>query len=320
MSTARLAAAGALALAALAAAGCSSSPATSSPAATAQAAASPAAAPSPGAGDCLFGAGGADVEVGIASPSQSCGKWVQDLAGTGLNWYPLTAMAVPGSPAADGGTYSEACDLTANGGEELYVEDTGGMSYGNSICSGEEANGWAPEGTPGPIASQEQQAGQQQAQASAAASAASASAAAAQAASRDDSQLNSDVAVLGKDYKTWSADVATANTAYQALKREPLCSGGTSDQNTYSDGATVYSDGATVYSDESALSNDVTAVQGDISSLQSARSAAGTGSYGGDIAAAQAALGKAEGAVNADESAKIQNEASAVQTATGSCT
>ena len=84
---------------------------------------------------------------------------------------------MPGSQAADGDTYQEACDLTANGGEELYVEDAGGMSYGDSICSSEESNGWAPESTPGPLALQAQQDGEQQAAVSASASAATASAA-----------------------------------------------------------------------------------------------------------------------------------------------
>jgi hypothetical protein len=38
------------------------------------------------AGDCLLDANGADVEVGIASPTQSCGTWITNLAGTGLVW------------------------------------------------------------------------------------------------------------------------------------------------------------------------------------------------------------------------------------------
>jgi hypothetical protein len=253
------------------------------------------------------------VEVGIANPAQSCGQWVQNLAGSGLAWYPITAMAVPGSQAADSDTYQEACDLTANGGEELYVEDAGGMSYGNNLCSQEETNGWVPESLPGPLASAAQQDEQQEAAVSASASAESASAAQANQLVEDDARLGSDVTQAGTDYKQWSADVGTAEAAYQAVKSEPLCSGGTSDQNTYDDAQNVYDDGQSIYDDEQALSSDIAALQSDVGAL------AGNAQYAGDVTTAQAALSKAQGAVNADESSTIQSEASAVQTATGNC-
>lgn len=117
--------AGAFALAALAAAGCSG------PASTPAAAPSPAvpAAANPTRATACSGPA-ARTSRWHGSPSQSCAQWKQNLAGTGLNWYTLTAMAVPGSQAADGsGLYQVACDL-ASGGTELFVLDTGGMSYG----------------------------------------------------------------------------------------------------------------------------------------------------------------------------------------------
>ena len=318
-----------VALLAMALCGCSAAPAihTAGNANTAEPQANTTA-PSD-SGDCLFGANSANVEVGIANPTQSCSAWVQDLAGSGLAWYPISSLAVPGSQS-DGETMQEACDLTANSGEELYVLDSGGMAYGDSICSSEEQNGWTPEGAPGPLAAQ----GQGQAQSAAAASAsAAASQAAAQASAasaqaqasaaaqvqNDDATLNDDVAALNKDYSSWSADVATANSDYQKVKAEPLCSNGYSDQQTYSDAANVYSDGATVYSDESNLSGDINNVNGDITSLRNAESAAGDYSDNPDITTAQAAVSKAQAAVNANDSNTIQSEATAVQTATGNC-
>ena len=277
----------------------------------------------------MFGANSADVEVGIASPTQSCSQWVQDLAGSGLVWYPITALAVPGSQgSADSDTMQETCDLT-DGSQELYVEDGGGMDYGDSICNSEERNGWSPEGTPGPLASQAQSAQQAAAQASASAAAAQASAssvaASAQAqqqavttASNDDTQLNHDAGQLGTDYASWSKDMATAGTDYQKLLSEPVCQGGASDQNTYDDAQNVYDDGQNVYSDEQTMSSDLSTVQGDISSLQSADSAAGT-DHGGDISKAKAIVSKAQAAVSADNSSKIQNEAEAVQAKVNAC-
>ena len=270
-------------------------------------------------GDCLFGTNSADVQVGIANPTQSCNQWVQNLAGDGLVWYPISSLAVPGSQgSADSDTMQETCDLT-DGTTELFVEDGGGMAYGDDICSAEERNGWSPEGTPGPLASQGQTAQQQAAQASASASAAQAQQNAETQESTADAQLQQAVAVLGQAYSSWSNDVATANTDYQRVKAEPLCSNGYADQNTYDDAQSVYDDGQSVYDDESSLTNEISSVNGDIGTLQSAESSAGNSDYSGDITAAQAAVSKAQGAVNADESSKIQSEATAVQTATGNC-
>lgn len=271
-------------------------------------------------GDCLFGANGVDVQVGIASPTQSCNQWVQDLAGDGLVWYPISSLAVPGSQgSADSDAMQETCDLT-DGTQELFVEDGGSMSYGDDICSAEEQNGWSPEGTPGPLASQGQAAQQQAAQASASASAAQAQQNAENQESTADGQLQQDVAGLGKDYSSWSNDVATANADYQKVKAEPLCSNGYADQNTYDDAQSVYDDGQSVYDDESSLTNDISSVNGDIGTLQSWQSSAGNSDYSGDIMAAQAAVSKAQAAVNADDSSKIQQEATAIQTATDGCT
>jgi hypothetical protein len=67
------------------------------------------------------------------------------------------------------------------------------------------------------------------------------------------------------------------------------------------------------------LSYDISLVQGDVSSLQSAVTATGSTRYGGDLQAASAALPKAQAAVNAGKSSAIQQEAVAVETATGNC-
>jgi hypothetical protein len=278
---------------------------------------------SPGSDDCLFGAGAADIEVGIADPTMSCARWVQALAGSGLNWFPISALTVPGSQLSDGDTTSEACDLT-DGTQELYIEDSGGMADGNSICSSEEQNGWSPEAQPGPLASLVQHLEQANAQASASASMADAIAGAQQDAASDDRQLDSDVSQLGTDLKSWSGDVATAASDYTSLLSEPLCLGGSSDQSTYDDAQNVYDDGQSVYDDESALTNDTSSAQSDLGTLTSELSAlsqdgSGTGTYAGDISAAQAAIRRAQAAVKADDSSKIQNEAEAVQYKTDDC-
>jgi hypothetical protein len=141
--------------------------------------------------DCLLGANGADVEVGIGNPAGSCSQWIQNLAGNGLVWSPISQMIPPGQPgSADQETMAQACDLT-DGTQELYVEDAGGQSYGNGICNQEERNGWTPESSPGPLAALTQQAGQQQAQAQASASAAAAQQ---EAISQAQQQLQNDIA------------------------------------------------------------------------------------------------------------------------------
>ena len=140
-------------------------------------------------GDCLLGANGVDVQVGIANPTSSCASWIQNLAGIGLVWYPINQMVPPGSATtSDGETMQSACDLT-DGAHELYVEDAGGQTYGDNICSAEEQNGWTPEASPGPLASQAEQQAQQQVQAEASESQASSNAAAEQQAQNDSSTL-----------------------------------------------------------------------------------------------------------------------------------
>jgi len=170
-------------------------------------------------------ANGADVAVGIDSPTQSCGQWQQNLAGAGLNWYPVASLPVIGTTGSDGDTIAEACDLT-DGTQELFVEDGGGMSYGNTICSQEEANGWHSESSPGPIAQQE--AGEQQAngQASASAAAASASVSSSAAAAQDDQSLRQDTATLNGEISSYGRDVATTASDCANVKKEPLCQDG----------------------------------------------------------------------------------------------
>jgi hypothetical protein len=134
-------------------------------------------------------------------------------------------MTLPGSAGtSDGETVQQACDLT-DGTQELYVQDSGGQMYGDSLCSQEEQNGWTPEGSPGPLASQAQQAAQAQAQAqasaSAAASQASANAAAKQHAQNDLStlegfSLSSDLTKLSGDLTQTSNDLAAEKTAAAA--------------------------------------------------------------------------------------------------------
>jgi hypothetical protein len=176
-------------------------------------------------GDCLLGANGVDVQVGIANSTQSCAQWIQDLAGDGLVWYPIGVLVSPGSAGtADQETMAQACDL-ADAAQELYVEDAGAEIYGNSICSQEEQNGWTPEGSPGPLAAQVQQAAQRLAQAQASASAASATAstdAAAQQQAQNDLttlegfSLSSDLGKLAGDLTATKGDLTAEKTAAAA--------------------------------------------------------------------------------------------------------
>ena len=109
-------------------------------------------------GDCLFGVFGADVEVGIAHPTRACSSWMRSLAGNGLAWYPINRLVKLGSlDVADTDRMAETCDLT-DGTQELFVEDGGEMPYGAGTCTREEQNGWKTEASPGPLASQAQQA------------------------------------------------------------------------------------------------------------------------------------------------------------------
>lgn len=76
----------------------------------------------PNSGDCLLGANGADVEVGIADPAPSCAQWIQNIAGTGLAWFPVSHVVLPGfAAAADGETTGATTDRLAypDSAEEL---------------------------------------------------------------------------------------------------------------------------------------------------------------------------------------------------------
>jgi hypothetical protein len=289
----------------------------------------PASAPADqGSGDCLFGANGADVEVGIGDPASSCAQWITDLAGSGLNWYDIPQMATPGSQGtADQETMGVACDLT-DGTEELFVEDAGGMTYGNSICSSEERNGWTPESPAGPLESQAQGAqeaaqaqanAQAQASASAAAVQASASASAAQVAqvAQDVQSVNSDAQGVATAITTYNNDVKTAEAALAQVKTEPLCSNGSSDQQTYDDAQNVYDDGQTVYDDETQMADDLSQLQSAWSQMVSDNG----GSVPSGVGQASAEMKAAE-SINPGantESTAIQNAASNIQNATDNC-
>lgn len=145
-----------------------------------------------------------------------------------LVWYPISQMAVPGSPGgADQETMLQACDLT-DGMQELYVEDAGGHDYGDSICSQE-------------VASDAQQAEQQQASASAAAQAQQEQANL----SHDDQVLDSDGSTLDNDLGTWSTDMTTANG-----------------QSVYDDESGLSNDISSVQSAMSAVNSDLAQLGG----------------------------------------------------------
>lgn len=291
---------------------------SSSPAGLAASATAGPYAGNPGSGDCLLGANGADVEVGVGAPTASCAQWIQDLAGSGLAWYPISQMAPPGSAgAADGEAMQQACDLT-DGAEELYVEDAGGQSYGDSICSQEERNGWTPESSPGPLASQAGQQAQQQAQAQASASA-SASQASADAAAQQQAQsdltalqgfsLSSDLSALSGDLSKTSSDLAAEKSAAAA---GPNADGGDcynldsnvdydAEENVEYDAQEDlgYDLQENLVPDISTGRHDISALQSDLSNLQSMSLPAPAGA-GAAITAAQNAISDAISTANAD--------------------
>jgi hypothetical protein len=228
------------------------------------------------AGDCLLGANGADVEVGIASPTQSCGRWITNLAGTGLVWGYISAMMPPGQPGtADQETMAVACDLT-DGTQELYVEDAGGMDAGNSICSQEEQNGWTPETSPGPLALQMAAQGQQAAQAQASASAAASQQ---QAVDQAQQQLSNDIGTLQSDAQsldtdtTLAGDISTMKSDYQteqqdwATEQSDYQQGGCSQES--GDAETVAGDAQSVAGDQQSLDGDEQTIQASISGVRS---------------------------------------------------
>jgi hypothetical protein len=292
-------------------------------------------------GDCLLGANGADVEVGIANPTSSCSRWIQNLAGVGLVWYPITQMVLPGSAGtADQETMHQACDLT-DGTQELYVEDAGGQAYGDSICSQEEQNGWTPEGSPGPLAARAQQQAEQQAQAQASASAA-ASQASADTAAQQQAQnalstlegfsLSSDLSQLSRDLTKTSNDLAAEKTAAAA---GPNADGGDCynlDSNVdYDATENVEYDAQEDFGydlqynlvpDISSGRQDVSALQSDLSDLQSMGLSAPSGAQAA-ITAAQNEISSAVSTANADISQEngfvSQAYSVANSIATGNC-
>lgn len=230
-------------------------------------------------GDCLLGANNADIEVGIANPTTPCSKWIQDLAGTGLVWYPISQLAAPGSAGnADQETMQQACDLT-DGAQELYVEDAGGQDYGDSICSQKEQIGWTPETSPGPLAAQVQQEAQQQAQASASAAAAQASASAAasqaqavgqaqQSLANDIDTVESDSSTLNND-KSLGSDITTLNQDYATEQSDWSTEQADSCSNVSDDADNVSDDTDNVGDDLDSLQDDITSLQqGAIQSVQ----------------------------------------------------
>jgi len=291
----------------------------------------------PDSGDCVLGANGTDVEVGIADPTISCAKWIQDLAGTGLVWNLISQMVAPGSAgSADDETMQAACDLT-DGTEELYVEDAGGQSYGDGICSQEEQNGWTPESSPGPLAAQAQQQVQAQASASAAASLASANAAAQQQAQSDLStlqglSLSPDLSKLSGDLTQTTNDLAAEKTAAAA---GPNADGGycynLESNVNYDAESNVEYDAQDDFGydlqenlipDISSERQDVSSLQSDLSSLQGMGLPAPSGAQAA-LMAAQKAISNAVSTANADISRENSyvNQAYSVANsiATGSC-
>jgi hypothetical protein len=300
-------------------------------------------APRPNAGNldsanCLLSANGADVEVGVADATVACAKWIQNLAGTGLVWNPISQMVAPGSAGTvDDETMQQACDLT-DGTQELYVEDSGGQSYGNGICSQEEQNGWTPESSAGPLAAQTQQEAQAQASASAAAAQASTDSAAQQQAQSDLTalqglSLSPDLSQLSGDLTHTSSDLAAEKTAAAA---GPNADGGDCynlDSNVdYDAESNVEYDAQSDFGydlqvnlvpDISSGRHDISTLQSDLSDLQSTGLPAPSGAQAA-ITASQKAISKAISTANADisqENSYVSEAYSVTNSiATGSCT
>ena len=278
----------------------------------------------PDSGACLFGANGADVQVGIGDPTDSCAHWIAALAGSGLAWYSVTQMILPGSAgAADGETMQEACDLT-DGTQELYVVDAGGQINGDGICSSEERNGWTPEGSPGPLAAQAQRQAEQQAQvqASEAAGAAQQQAQAQQAqqVSQAQQSLSSDVSTLESDFNALNtntqlaSDISQMKTDYgteHADYRTEQTHGSCSDGSMGADASQVSADSSSVDADLSSLQADVqslqdngiagiqadvSAVNGDLSTLRGLGASPATDASGA-LAAGAKAISNANAAI-----------------------
>jgi hypothetical protein len=269
---------------------------------------------------CVFGATTADVEVEVTGASD-CSSWVQNLAGTGLNWQPITSLVTPGDPGtADSETMAISCVLDGDS-DQLTVEDAGGQTYGTDICSREEQNGWVPD----PTAEASDQASAGQAQASQAAASASASAQASTAGDvaripQDDATVTADARQLESDLATYATDLKTADSDLAAVLAEPHCSGDSPDQNTYDDAQNVYDDGQAVYDDETSLTDDVTSSAGDLAQLESDLQADGE-TTDAALTAYKTALSRVDSIAPAQhtESTDIKNTATTIQNNTGAC-
>jgi len=142
----------------------SSPPASSAPTSSAPTSALPpssASTPADASAAFYLGTTNHDIEVGVASPTESESAWVSDLGnmnlGTFLEWQSISSLAAPHSlgPVDKSLDMGEVCDLT-DGTQELYVEDGGNRNLGNELCMEEEQNGWNHEASPGPIAEAQQ--------------------------------------------------------------------------------------------------------------------------------------------------------------------
>jgi hypothetical protein len=199
-----------------------------------------------------------------------------------------------------------SCDLT-DGIQELYIVDGGSESYGDSLCSQDEQNGWTPEGSPGPLAALGQQGQQAAVSASAAASQASADASAEQQAQTDVSTLEG--LSLTSDLSALSGDVQTTGTGLGTVKSDAASGQGSYCDNVSTAGAdadSVAADADSLSADLNSLTNDIgtaqqdiTSVQNDLAALQSDGLQAPSGAATA-IASAQSVISQAVSAANAD--------------------
>jgi uncharacterized lipoprotein YajG len=92
---------------------------------------------------CVFGATGADVEVQFTDDTTSCATQEQNLAVTGLSWYPISQLTTVGATGPDGETEQNVCILAKDGAVVTVMDGNEELvSYGQQICSGEEQGGW----------------------------------------------------------------------------------------------------------------------------------------------------------------------------------
>jgi hypothetical protein len=225
------------------------------------------------------------------------------------------------------------CDLT-DGNQEFYVEDAGGEFDGDSLCSGEEQNGWTPESSPGPLAVLADQQEQAQASASAAASQSSANAAAEQQAQGNLAtvkaiSLTSDLNELASSTTQTNTDLATTKSDAAAGPNGPggNCSNleGTVDSDVEGtidadmEGSTESDLEANLMPDIASARSDVKALQSDLSGLSSAGLPAPSGASAA-ITAAQNVISSAVSAANGDIAQVDADVTAAYQVADGIAT